>query len=326
MRSQAQVREDHGVPAPLPPAHAPADAVTLDLIAAVLGVRNAEPVVAIRRLDGRDVLPSGPFRASEHYSLENGTAVWFAEQTSGELSIAHHLCADCRAPADGSTGTHPVAVGHIALVNPAQRRAATRAIWKSWYTIFPWEDWRAGKPQCLAQIEEYLATWAAQPATTYDMQFDIDRRQRVLIAFGSGTQWDEEKIFERYTLMIEAGLISANAASAWTRTATLQTEHTLVLARAIAELRRTVKFRPVVFELMPEVFTLFEMQRVVEAVLGAPLHKQNFRRLVESCRLVEPAGETRMRTGGRPARLYRFRRDVMFEHAAPGIRLRPSRT
>jgi hypothetical protein len=306
-------------------APAPAEAVTLDLVAAMLGVRSAEPVVAIRRVEGRDTLPSGQFRPREHDCLENGTVALMAAQTGADLARAHHLCADCGVPKESAPDVHTVTVGHIALVNPTQRRAGARAIWKSWYTIFPWEDWRAGKPPCLTQIEEYLETWASQPDTAYDMQFEVDRPQRIRIAFGSGNAWDEEKLFERYTLLIEAGLIGANAASAWTRTATMETGHTLILARAIAELRRTVKSRPVVFELMPDAFTLFEMQRVVEAILGLQLHKQNFRRLVESCRLVEPAGETRMRTGGRPARLYRFRRDVMFERAAPGIRLRPGR-
>ena len=304
-------------------AAAASGAVALDLVAAVLGVRNAEPVVAITRIDGRDSLPSGPYRPREHRTLERGTTAWIATQTGGEAMLAGHLCADSGPSPETSSDLCTVSIGHLALVNPTQRRAATRAIWKSWYTIFPWEDWRAGKPQCLTQIEGYLATWATQPASPSDVPPGTDRRQRIRIAFGSGAGWDEEKLCERYALMIEAGLIGDTAASAWTRTATLRTGHTLILARAIAELRRSVKCRPIVFELMPEVFTLFEMQRVVEAILGLQLHKQNFRRLIESCRLVEAAGETRMRTGGRPARLYRFRRDVVFERAAPGVRLRP---
>ena len=69
---------------------------------------------------------------------------------------------------------------------------------------------------------------------------------------------------------------------------------------------------------MPDVFTLFELQKTVEAILGPHLHKQNFRRLVEGGGLVEPTGEHRLHTGGRPARLYRFRRDVLLERLAPG--------
>ena len=63
-------------------------------------------------------------------------------------------------------------------------------------------------------------------------------------------------------------------------------DQSLVLARAIGELRRAIKCRPVVFELMHDEFTLFELQKTVEAILGPHLHKQNFRRLVEGCGLV----------------------------------------
>ena len=64
---------------------------------------------------------------------------------------------------------------------------------------------------------------------------------------------------------------------------------------------------------------------VCEAILGPHLHKQNFRRLVESGGLVEPTAEQRLRTGGRPARLYRFRRDVLLERLAPGVRVKAGR-
>jgi hypothetical protein len=154
------------------------------------------------------------------------------------------------------------------------------------------------------------------------------------MAFGSaagGGGWDEEKVLERYELMQEAGLAGPTAPDAGAKRRWPALVHPVlgdqapVLARAIGELRRAVKYRPVVFELMPDEFTLFELQRTVEAILGPNLHKQNFRRLVEGCGLVEPTGEHRLRTGGRPARLYRFRRDVVWERSSPGVRVKPGR-
>ena len=135
--------------------------------------------------------------------------------------------------------------------------------------------------------------------------------------------------------MCEAGLIrdgdtggadvrSPNGALAQLRYAELG-DHGRALASAIAELRRMIKYRPVVFELMPEVFTLFELQKTVEAILGPHLHKQNFRRLVEGGGLVQPTEQYRFRTGGRPARLYRFRPDVLLERLAPGVRIKQGR-
>src|SRR5262249_8418155 len=77
----------------------------------------------------------------------------------------------------------------------------------------------------------------------------------------------------------------------------------------------------VIFELMAREFTLTELQRTVEAISGRHLHKQNFRRLVETAALVEPTGETSTATRGRPAALFRFRRDAVQERPAPGLPL-----
>jgi hypothetical protein len=88
----------------------------------------------------------------------------------------------------------------------------------------------------------------------------------------------------------------------------------------MGRLRGKLKYRPVVFELMPAIFTLLDLQRTVEAVAGPLLHKQNFRRLVEKAGLVERTGQFASRTGGRPAELFRFRREVLVERPAPGLR------
>jgi hypothetical protein len=68
--------------------------------------------------------------------------------------------------------------------------------------------------------------------------------------------------------------------------------------------------------------TLLQLQRTVEALSGARLHRQNFRRLVERQGLVEETGGISAETSGRPARLVRFRREVLLERPAPGLRLR----
>src|SRR5690606_27957734 len=94
-----------------------------------------------------------------------------------------------------------------------------------------------------------------------------------------------------------------------------------ILATAIARLRGKLKYRPVVFELMPAEFTLTELQQTVEAISGRHLHKQNFRRLVEAGALVEPTGAMTLPRRGRPAALFRFRRDVLRERPAPGFRV-----
>src|SRR5258708_13013364 len=76
-----------------------------------------------------------------------------------------------------------------------------------------------------------------------------------------------------------------------------------IVASGSGGLRGKIKYRPVVFELMPPAFTLLQLQRTVEALSGVRLHKQNFRRLVEQQGLVEETGEISAATGGRPPRL-----------------------
>ena len=94
-------------------------------------------------------------------------------------------------------------------------------------------------------------------------------------------------------------------------------DHRRIVATALGRLRGKLKYRPVVFELLPSEFTLLQLQRLVEALAGVRLHKQNLRRLVETGGLVEGTARYVSKTGGRPAELFRFRRDVLRERPAP---------
>jgi hypothetical protein len=76
-----------------------------------------------------------------------------------------------------------------------------------------------------------------------------------------------------------------------------------------------------VFELMPDTFTLLQLQRCVEALAGRLMYKQNFRRLIEQQDLVEETGGMSQDTGGRPAKLFRFRRAVFAQRALAGSKL-----
>jgi 8-oxo-dGTP diphosphatase len=75
--------------------------------------------------------------------------------------------------------------------------------------------------------------------------------------------------------------------------------------RAIAMLRGRTEAEPIAFRLLPDVFTLSDVQRAYELLLGRRLHKASFRRALLGARLVEPTDEWRQEQRGRPARLYR---------------------
>ncbi len=152
-----------------------------------------------------------------------------------------------------------------------------------------------------------------------------ERTARVTLTFGLGkTPWDGIRVLERYELLYEAGIVGeAHVDAGGTDPApvpglTMAADHRRIVATALGRLRGKLTYRPVVFELLPETFTLSGLQQTVEALAGVPLHTQNFRRLVERAGLVEGTG-MQTSTGGRPAELFRFRPAVQLERPRPGL-------
>ncbi len=89
-------------------------------------------------------------------------------------------------------------------------------------------------------------------------------------------------------------------------------DHEKILAYALQRLRYKLEYTAVGFELLPETFTLSELQAAYEVILGEELDKRNFRRKILSAGILEETGG--YRTGeGRPAKLYRFRDDAVAE-------------
>lgn len=92
----------------------------------------------------------------------------------------------------------------------------------------------------------------------------------------------------------------------------LAVDHAEIVRYALTRLRYKLEYTAVGFELLPETFTLSELQAAYEIVLGEPLDKRNFRRKILSADVIEPTD--RFRPGeGRPARLYRYRDDAVAE-------------
>ncbi len=316
-------------------------------------------------------------------SGETGLAVRYFEQlyTFGDRG---------RAP-----GGRELAVAYLALARFQAVYGPNEPRWISCYQLFPWEDWRSGRPALLDQvILPAIDGWLS--ASTPDEL--PTRRERAELTFGVGhSLWDPVRVLDRYELAYELGIVEEAAAvgeaavagavgpraarltgpgspgtgspgtgssgtgssgsgssgtgssgsgssgtgssgsgssgigssgtgssgtgSSGTGTP-LVLDHRRIAAAALERLRGKLAYRPVVFEVLPETFTLSRLQQVIEALAGQVLHKQNFRRLVASANLVEPTGEWDQRTGGRPAELYRFRREVLRERPAPGLGLR----
>jgi hypothetical protein len=304
---------------------------SIGLSAVIIAAASYDPRVLTIRVDGAEALPSGPLEA-EHRTLEIGLRNWVERQTSEHLGYVEQLYTfGDRDRVSAGMAAPALVVAYLALVREAAPAGPVDAAWQSWYRYVPWEDWRDGRPALLAPIEERLERWATTAQT--DAQRRL-REERIGLAFGlGGASWNEELVLERYELLYEAGLVAEAERDLGqpaerldgTAGAEMAVDHRRILATAIGRLRGKIKYRPVVFELMPPAFTLLQLQRTVEALSGVKLHKQNFRRLVEQQGLVEETGSMSAATGGRPARLVRFRREVLLERPAPGLRLRAGR-
>lgn len=82
-------------------------------------------------------------------------------------------------------------------------------------------------------------------------------------------------------------------------------DHATILNYALERLRNKLEYTTVGFQLLPEKFTLTELQEVYAAILGKKLDKRNFRRKMSVLKILKPLREYR-RGGQRPAQLYRF--------------------
>jgi 8-oxo-dGTP diphosphatase len=85
-------------------------------------------------------------------------------------------------------------------------------------------------------------------------------------------------------------------------------DHADILGMAVKRLRGKLDYTPIGFQLLPETFTLFDLQKVHETVLGRPLNKDSFRRRMLASGLLEATGEAQKDVDHRPAELYRFTR------------------
>ena len=314
-------------------------AIVLNAVLAV--VDSGQPKsLCVRRADGLG-LPYGPFDPVRHRTFELGLRDWVSKQTNVSLGYVEQLYtfgdqgreAPAAVIAGGDPGARIVSVGYLALASEPARVAEKEAQWRSWYEFFPWEDWRRGEPLILGDmILPALASWASRAASETAR---TERLARIHLAFGVNDRgWEEERSLERYELMYEAGLVEeawrdraaaelpaprAEKSIARLTGIAMTSDHRRILATAIGRLRGKLKYRSVIFELTPPEFTLFALQKIVEAIVGFDLHKQNFRRSVEHGGLVEKSGGAMQQETGRPAALYHVSTATQADRTASGL-------
>ena len=296
-------------------------AIAAELIAVIVAVTDNTP--RILTIDAGRALPSGPFE-SAHRSLQAALRAWVERQTGHPLGYVEQLYTFADRDRAPPAGRRIVSISYLGLTREALAGAEPAvgepdAGWQDWYRYFPWEDRRGKFLPVFDAIQPPLHAWAdAAP----DAAGRRARQQRIAITFGGG--WNEELVLQRYELLYEAGLVPEAhlpPGAPGVPGEPMAHDHRRILATGIARLRAKIKYRPVVFELMPPQFTLLQLQRTVEALAGRLLHKQNFRRLIEQQELVEETGAIAAEARGRPAKLFRFRRSVLNERAVTSTRL-----
>jgi hypothetical protein len=315
--------------------------VVIGLSAVIVAVTEDAPFVVVTRDgdSGLAGLPFGPFDPAGDRTLELSLRGWVSEQTGFDIGYVEQLYTfgdrGREAPLADIKGAGPdrvISISYLALTPTRAALDRASARWCSWYDFFPWEDWRNGRPSIIdKRIALALRAWA-KAAPSSDLV--VQRRARARLAFAlDGAVWNEERALERYELLYEAGLAPERArdrarfdgespvaiAGEPGLGEPMVSDHRRILATAMGRLRAKIKYRPVVFELAPEKFTLLHLQRLVEAIAGLELHKQNFRRLLDRTGLVEGTGEFDTSAGGRPAELFRCKRETLAERPVGGV-------
>lgn len=285
--------------------------VRIGLSAVVIALRDRQAcVLTTPGDDGAAALPFGPFDPARDRTFERALRDFVTDQTGFRLGFVEQLytfgdLGRASPRATPGPGHHrEVSVGYLALTADAADAPQAEARWTPVLEIFPWEDRRDGAPACVGPLIAALNAWSGT---------DPRRQARVetLFATTSAHRWNESRVLDRYELLYEAGLVAEAARDQESPPLTaapgraMASDHRRILATGLGRLRSKLKYRPVLFDLMPPTFTLSELQTAAEAVAGLSLHKQNFRRGVERTGLVEPTGRLSAATGGRPAEMFR---------------------
>lgn len=308
---------------------------TTEVVAVLIAITDER--ARVLTVDNGKLLPNGPLMPL-HRSLQAGVRQWVEEQTQQPLGYIEQLYTFVDTNRRNTDGHALVYVSYLGLVQESELHALeSQAAWHDWYEYFPWENHLLGVPNAIGElIVPALIGWA-QSAETANLR--QRRQQRIELCWGVKietaidsndvedasvdkvpvTNWVTEHALLRYEMLYEAGLLPESPAyqpnklpDSWPQVIgkPMYYDHRRVIATAISRLRAKIEYQPLIFGLVPNAFTLSQLQKSVEALSGIKLHKQNFRRLLEHQDLVEPTGESSNANRGRPAKLYRFRYDI----------------
>jgi hypothetical protein len=288
----------------------------VELTACLLSVDGDEPVVLLDDESNplRARFPSVAFDPEAHDCLNIGVRAWLAESTGLDVGSLEQVHTARRHSPVGSRGEEgsALSIGFLGLVPPQQRSMVGRGVWRNCLEFMPWED-RRRRGGLTGHERVGQALLRQVETSTLLGEHAIERQmRRIRAAFGiDGAPWDEAQTLERFSLLyaIDPQFNEGGMDALYPAPVAMVRDHLQILSAAMGRLRSRLRVRPIAVDLVPPVFTLLDLQRSAEAILGPSLHKQNFRRYVEGAGVIEATGTMRQQTGGRPAQLFRFRRE-----------------
>lgn len=320
--------------------------ITVDLTAVILRVKESEPQVMT--VQSPLSLPSGAFSPDKHRTLELGLRSWVEDQTGQKLDYVEQLYTygNWNRNSESRHGNRNVTVGYYALIPYVKTDRSLPGRWVDLYSFFPWEDFRKGVPDVVSKvIEPSLMLWAEEAKDSRERSLRVER---IRVNFGDFKTWDMSRVLFRYEILYEVGLVAESHRDwdDWAKDAeyrlpittskidnneyrtlskrlgqSMVGDHRRILASTTARVRGKLPYRPIVFKLLEEKFTLLKIQRIYEGLTGVLLHKQNFRRYLKQGKYVIDTGDLDSSGPGRPAALYKFRSDVEAERVNIGLNL-----
>ncbi|MDF1550772.1 MAG: NUDIX domain-containing protein [Bacteroidales bacterium] len=87
-------------------------------------------------------------------------------------------------------------------------------------------------------------------------------------------------------------------------------DHNQILDKGLEALRLKIKSEPIAFELLPQKFSLSQLQKLYEVVLGIEIDKRNFRKKAIQANYIVPLNEKQKDVAHKPAQLFMFSRDI----------------
>lgn len=172
--------------------------------------------------------------------------------------------------------------------------------------------------------ERWMVPWGLPRATDATLTDAAVRVARAMVGGGGTPAWIDQvgafadsrrhpsdtELSIGFAAAIPLGTLhSPREDSAWfpvIELPTLSLRQRDIITASIGMIRAKIDSTPVAFRLLPPTFTLSELQRVYEILLGSRLHKASFRRALQASALVQPTDEWRSEGRGRPAQLFRY--------------------